>query len=83
MSLLTAPKEFLWVARLSVMKVEYIISRVMPEEAVTSLDKESMMEIVQEAQAVGIVSTAFNTPGTLLSDPHFKEREYWKEIEIL
>ncbi len=39
------------------------------------------MEIVQEAQAAGVMSTPFNTPGTLLTDPHFRERGYWKEID--
>ena len=43
--------------------------------------ERNMMEIVREAQAAGVMSTPFNTPGTLLNDPHFREREYWKEID--
>jgi crotonobetainyl-CoA:carnitine CoA-transferase CaiB-like acyl-CoA transferase len=43
--------------------------------------ERNMMEIVEEAQAAGVMSTPYNTPGSLLSDPHFRERGYWKEID--
>jgi crotonobetainyl-CoA:carnitine CoA-transferase CaiB-like acyl-CoA transferase len=43
--------------------------------------ERTMREIVEEAQAAGVMSTPVNTPGTLLSDPHFRERGYWVEIE--
>jgi crotonobetainyl-CoA:carnitine CoA-transferase CaiB-like acyl-CoA transferase len=43
--------------------------------------QRNMMEIVEEAQSAGVMSTPYNTPGTLLSDPHFKARSYWKEID--
>ena len=43
--------------------------------------ERSMREIVAEAQAAGVMSTPVNTPGSLLSDPHFRERGFWVEID--
>ena len=43
--------------------------------------ERNMREIVEAAQAAGVMSTPCNTPGTLLSDPHFRDRGYWAEID--
>ena len=43
--------------------------------------EHTMREIVEKAQAAGVMATPYNTPGDLLSDPHFRERDYWEEIE--
>jgi CoA:oxalate CoA-transferase len=43
--------------------------------------ERTMSEIVEAAQAVGVMSTPANTPETLLSDPHFRERKYWVDID--
>jgi len=43
--------------------------------------ERTMSEIVEAAQSAGVMSTPVNTPGSLLSDPHFRERGYWVEIE--
>jgi crotonobetainyl-CoA:carnitine CoA-transferase CaiB-like acyl-CoA transferase len=43
--------------------------------------QRNMREIVEAAQAAGVMSSPCNTPETLLSDPHFRAREYWVEIE--
>jgi crotonobetainyl-CoA:carnitine CoA-transferase CaiB-like acyl-CoA transferase len=43
--------------------------------------EHTMREIVEKAQATGVMATPYNTPGDLLEDPHFKERDYWEEIE--
>jgi crotonobetainyl-CoA:carnitine CoA-transferase CaiB-like acyl-CoA transferase len=43
--------------------------------------KRTAKKIVEELRAVGVMATPHNTPGDLLSDPHFKERGYWAEIE--
>jgi CoA:oxalate CoA-transferase len=45
-----------------------------------SLDR-TKKEIVEQAQAAGVMATPYNTPGGLLNDPHFRERNYWQEIE--
>jgi crotonobetainyl-CoA:carnitine CoA-transferase CaiB-like acyl-CoA transferase len=45
------------------------------------LMQRNMTEIVEEAQAAGVMSTPFNTPESLLNDPHFRERGYWVEID--
>ncbi len=52
------------------------------EEIMTPwLLEHTMSEIVEKAQAAGVMATPYNTPGGLLKDPHFRERNYWKEIE--
>jgi len=52
------------------------------EEIMTPwLLKHTMKEIVEKAQAYGVMSTPYNTPGGLLKDPHFRERNYWEEID--
>jgi crotonobetainyl-CoA:carnitine CoA-transferase CaiB-like acyl-CoA transferase len=51
------------------------------EVMVPWLLEHTMREIVDRAQAVGVMSTPYNTPEGLLSDPHFRERDYWEEIE--
>jgi crotonobetainyl-CoA:carnitine CoA-transferase CaiB-like acyl-CoA transferase len=43
--------------------------------------ERNMREIVAEAQAAGVMSTPVNTPGSLLSDPHFRKRGFWVEID--
>jgi crotonobetainyl-CoA:carnitine CoA-transferase CaiB-like acyl-CoA transferase len=43
--------------------------------------EHTMSEIVEKAQAAGVMATPYNTPAALLDDPHFKERDYWEEIE--
>jgi crotonobetainyl-CoA:carnitine CoA-transferase CaiB-like acyl-CoA transferase len=43
--------------------------------------ERTMKQIVEAAQASGVMSTPCNTPESLLSDPHFRERGYWAEID--
>ncbi|MFC1533143.1 CaiB/BaiF CoA transferase family protein [Thermodesulfobacteriota bacterium] len=43
--------------------------------------EHTMMEVVEKAQAAGVMSTPSHTSEGLLSDPHFRERGYWEEID--
>lgn len=38
-------------------------------------------EIVEKGQQAGIFATPYHTIETLLSDPHFRERRFWQEVD--
>ena len=40
-----------------------------------------MSEIVEKAQSSGVMAAPYNKPSSLLRDAHFRERNYWEEIE--
>ncbi len=42
--------------------------------------EHDMRDIVEKAQAFGVMAAPCNNTETLLRDPHFRERGYWREI---
>ncbi len=43
--------------------------------------ERTKQEVMEIAQAQRVYITAVQTPGDLVEDPHFKERQYWAEID--